>query len=120
MLQKELVTELTCILLDRYMTEYYWTDSTVVLGCINNDLKRFKVFVANRVQLIRDHTDVKQWHYVNTANNPSSRIRGLDLSQKEKVQKWFQGPQFHWNNEGTWCMYNTDLVVNKDDPEVKR
>ena len=94
MLQKELVTELTCILLDRYMTEYYWTDSTVVLGCVNND--------------------------VNTVNNPSLRIRGLDLSQKEKVQKWFQGPQFHWNNEGTWCMYNTDLVVNKDDPEVKR
>ena len=39
---------------------------------------------------------------------------------EKKVQKWFQGPQFLWNSESTWCMYNADLEVNIDDPEVKK
>ena len=36
--------------------EIFWKDSKVVLGYINRDACRFKVFVANRVQQIRDHT----------------------------------------------------------------
>ena len=31
----------------------YYTDSKVVLGYITNESKRFYVYVANRVQLIR-------------------------------------------------------------------
>ena len=48
--------------------EHFWCDSKVVLGYIANDARRFHVFVANRVQLIRDSTRVSQWHYVQTAN----------------------------------------------------
>ena len=44
----------------------FWTDSQVVLGYINNESKRFKVFVANRVQLIHDNSNTNQWHYVDT------------------------------------------------------
>ena len=36
--------------------ELYWTDSKAVLGFINNESRRFHVYVANRVQLIRDYT----------------------------------------------------------------
>lgn len=38
------------------VVEYFWTDSNVVLGCIENDSCRFHVFVANRVQQICHHT----------------------------------------------------------------
>lgn len=41
--------------------EYYWTDSKVVLGYINNDARRFHVFVANRIQRIRSSTEPSQW-----------------------------------------------------------
>ena len=51
--------------------EILWTDSKVVLGYINSDACRFKVFVANRVQQIRDHTSPKQWHYVESSTNPA-------------------------------------------------
>ena len=34
--------------------EYYWSDSKVVLGYISNNARRFHVYVANRVQQIRD------------------------------------------------------------------
>ena len=46
--------------------EFFWTDSKVVLGYINNDARRFHTFVANRVQQIRDHTSLKQWLYIDT------------------------------------------------------
>ncbi|XP_071802646.1 uncharacterized protein [Asterias amurensis] len=38
--------------------EIFWTDSQVVLGYINNEARRFHTFVANRVQMIRESTDV--------------------------------------------------------------
>ena len=41
--------------------QYFWTDSKVVLGYINNDAKRFHTFVTNRIQMIRSNTDTKEW-----------------------------------------------------------
>ena len=45
------------------ITEWFWTDSKIVLGYIANNACRFHVFVANRVQQIREHTEVSQWRY---------------------------------------------------------
>lgn len=36
--------------------EFFWMDSRVALAYINNDARRFHVFVVNRVQLIRENT----------------------------------------------------------------
>ena len=38
----------------------FWTDSEVVLGYIRNESRKFKVFVANKIELIRDYPDVHQ------------------------------------------------------------
>ena len=40
--------------------EWFWTDSRAVIGYIKNDSRRFKTFLANRVQKIRENTDVQQ------------------------------------------------------------
>ena len=40
--------------------EYFWTDSKVALGHIWKSSKRFKIFVANRIQFIRDNSDIAQ------------------------------------------------------------
>ena len=50
--------------------EYFWTDSKVVLEYINNNNKKLKIFVANRIQFIRENADPKQWFYVLTKENP--------------------------------------------------
>ncbi|XP_038063112.1 uncharacterized protein LOC119733815 [Patiria miniata] len=47
-------------------SEVFWTDSQVVLGYIAIDACRFHVFVANRVQIIRDHTEPSQWRHVHS------------------------------------------------------
>ena len=40
--------------------EWFWTDSRVVIGYIKNDSRRFKTFLANPVQQIRENIDVQQ------------------------------------------------------------
>ena len=48
------------------LVHIYWTDSKVVLGYLANESRWFHVFVANRVQQIKDHTSVSQWRHVDT------------------------------------------------------
>ena len=52
LLKKEL--DINCV------DEVFWTDSKIVLGYITNTVKRFKTFVANRVQEIREKADVQR------------------------------------------------------------
>ena len=75
--------------------EYYWTDSQVVLAYINNDIKWFKIFVANRIQLIREKSLLNQWMYIESKNNPADYAsHGLTLSNSQKVHQWLNGLDF--------------------------
>ena len=56
---------------DKAETIQYHADSVTVLLYIANDQKRFHVYVANGVQLIRNLFDPNQWRYVNTKGNPT-------------------------------------------------
>ena len=83
--------------------EWFWTDNEVVIGYIKNDARRFKTFVANRVQQIRDNTDVQQWCYVPTRENPADvASRGFSAARVYSWSCWFQGPSFLWQNENSW------------------
>ena len=44
--------------------DFFWTDSKVVLGYINNESRSFHVFVSNRVQEIQDSTSATQRSHV--------------------------------------------------------
>ena len=48
----------------------YYTDSKVVRGYITNKSRRFYLYVANRVELIRSMSTREQWRYVETNLNP--------------------------------------------------
>ena len=80
--------------------EYFWTDFKVVLGYIGNNSKKFKIFVTNRIQFIRENADPKQWFYVPTKENPADdSSRGLKDVHSEKTKRWFEGPGFLWKSE---------------------
>ena len=82
-------------------------DIHVDLGYINSDARQFKVFVANRVQQIRDHTSPKQWHYVESSSNPADDAsRGLDSKKKDQIRRWINGPSFLWNRKQCWLEKN--------------
>ena len=83
--------------------EFYWTGSKVVLGYIRNEAKKFKVFVANRVQLIRENSDVNQWRYIETKKKSSrSYSAWFNQSYSKKVKSWISGPEFLWEEESKW------------------
>ena len=101
-------------------THIFWTDSRVVLGYISNDSRRFHVFVANRVQQIRDVTSPSQWRYVETQNNPADLAsRGatpIELSNSG----WFTGPKFLWQSQLPVGTSSPEAYADlSGDPEVK-
>lgn len=98
--------------------EFFWTDSRVVLAYINNEARRFHVFVANRVQMIRERTSPGQWHYIDTTENPADHAsRGLNAADISSTN-WLSGPKFLWEQEIHPESYLTpELLVG--DPEVK-
>ena len=99
---------------------YFWTDSPVALTYINSNSKRFKIFVANRVQLIKENSDVNQWMYMESKfNRADDTSRGLSASNPEKVKRWARAPEFLWKDESSWVSEEETLELNEDDPEVK-
>ena len=79
------------------IAEKFWTDSQVVLAYIRSQTKRFKVFVANQVQKIQEHSDINQWNYVKGKDNPADDAsRGLDARKETSSSRWFTGPAFLW------------------------
>ena len=102
------------------MQNEFWSDSKIVLGYITNEVKRFKIYVANRAQKIQESTDTSKWNYVPTTDNPADYAsRGLDIDASE-VDTWFNGPTFLRTPEESWSSMKEHYPVEDDDPEVKK
>ena len=103
--------------------DFFWTDSKVVLGYINNKSRRFHVFVSNRVQEIQDSTSASQWKHVESQDNPTDEAsRGMKARELQD-SRWLLGPTFLWKKENEWSnsdKVNHSLNVQPDDPDVKR
>ena len=101
------------------LKEEYWTDSKIVLGYICNETKRFKTFVANRVEKIRSQTKPSQWRYVSTLTNPADcASRGITMRDEEKVKLWLNGPAFL--QESLLRDQCEMFSVSDDDLEIKK
>ena len=76
--------------------EFLWTESQVVLGYIDNEVKRFHVFVANRIQQIHECSWLNQCLYVDTKSNPADELRLTRSATKPTCQiqfdKWARLP----------------------------
>ena len=74
--------------------EYFWTDSAIVLAYLQNDEKRFKIFVANRIERIKQSSRVEDWRHVPGERNPADHAsRGLHLPELLK-SNWLSGSSF--------------------------
>ncbi len=100
----------------------FWTDSMIVLWYINNDNKRYKTYVANRLSFIRDGSRPEQWRYINSHENPADDAsRGLTASELTGSQRWLNGPHFLQHDEATWLPQPTMGSGKPDaDLELKR
>ena len=71
---------------------YFWTDSQSVLKYINNEDTRFHIFVASRIALIKERTNLNQWHYLPTAvlNHPLPIVEWIILAHFTSI---LRGPK---------------------------
>ncbi|XP_026042220.1 uncharacterized protein LOC113033090 [Astatotilapia calliptera] len=72
----------------------FYTDSKVVLGYINNETRRFYVYVSNRIVRIRRSSHPKQWKYVSTGENPADCATRSVPAAFLSDTSWLTGPPF--------------------------
>ena len=98
----------------------YYSDSTVVLGYIQNEARRFHVYVGNRVQTIRAKTLPESLHHVKSKDNPVD-IASRSATPKELLNtpSWLNGPDFLWQTE---LPKDTEDMppLDENDPEARK
>ena len=100
---------------------YFWTDSTSVLKCINNESKRFQTFESNRLTIIHSESYPKEWRYVNRDVNPADDgSKGLKLEALLEDDRWIRRPQFLWKDECSWPKIVEIPELRDDDPAVRK
>ena len=113
------------VLLDRELgfkniEHFFWTDSRIVLGYLSNESKRFKVYVANRVQEIHNTSKPSQWRHVSSQDNPADiASRGITAEALVKSTLWFHGPSF-LHHRDLRLKDPEPVTVPADDQEIRR
>jgi hypothetical protein len=101
---------------------YFWTDSMAVMQYVANQSTRFQTFVANRLTIIHEDSEVKQWKFIDGRNNPADiASRDINITDVEKTDIWLYGPKFFRVPYGTWSDSPEEIwEIPIDDPEVKK
>ena len=99
----------------------FYTDSKIVLGYIKNDARRFHVYVANRVQLIRNVSEPSQWRYVETTENPAD-IGSRGTTAKALAHSiWLDGPpKLRETSLDPPSVDEDEALFAENDPEVRK
>ena len=71
----------------------FWTDSQIVLSYIRSQNRRFKIYAANMVAMIRRSSSLDQRRHVSGDQNPADVVsRGCAVSDFPDI--WLNGPAF--------------------------
>lgn len=98
---------------------YFWTDSKITLQYINNESRRFKTYVANRVVEIRGVTQPIQWRHCPGDLNPADDAsRGLSAKELLANERWLRGPEFLSKPEEHWPT-NEIGEMSDEEAEIK-
>jgi hypothetical protein len=99
---------------------YCWTDSMNVLWWINTAHKELKMYVANRVDVIINHTESERWRHVGTHENPADiASRGSLLKDLLVNDLWWQGPKFLKTEEKDWPAQPSFEISEEAKKELK-
>ncbi|XP_056645826.1 uncharacterized protein LOC130451050 [Diorhabda sublineata] len=97
-----------------------WSDSQVALCWINTEPNLLQTFVANRVSKIQSLTNIENWRYVSTKENPADLAsRGIMPKMLMSSAIWWKGPQFLLLQSSDWPI--TNFSISKHDlPELRK
>ena len=98
---------------------FFWTDPKITLQYINNETRRFKAYVANRVTEIRDASQPCQGRHRPGSLNPADEAsRGISAQRFLTSERWFKGPAFLMKSEEDWPCLKIEAHP-EDDQELK-
>ncbi|XP_075163108.1 uncharacterized protein LOC142235734 [Haematobia irritans] len=81
----------------------FWTDSTTVLNWIKTQSSQLPVYEANRVSQIQRLTNISEWRYVSSSENPADcATRGLFPEDLKRHNIWWNGPQWLSEDPKMW------------------
>ncbi|XP_054272649.1 uncharacterized protein LOC128992929 [Macrosteles quadrilineatus] len=104
---------------NQFQKPIFFTDSSIVLGWLNTPTYKLKVFVANRVAHISEHTPVSSWRHIKSEENPSDHgSRGLLPDKLTNCDLWWHGPKWMNMPEDKWPE-STVQFQQQPLPEVK-
>ena len=93
-------------------SKHFWSDSEAVLAWIKSKDK-LKIFIANRVQEIRNNTDVSKWQHISGKLNPADHVsRGIPACDINVL--WLTPPVFLSDPESHW----KNSLGNKEETNV--
>ncbi|VDI00951.1 Hypothetical predicted protein [Mytilus galloprovincialis] len=102
---------------------YFWIDSMTVLRYIKNTTSRFHTFVANRLAVIHEGSNIFDWRYISTKLNPADLAsRGVSAEGLLRMDQWIVPPDFLLKSTNEWpdsLNCDSDIVCTSD-PEVKK
>ncbi|XP_048004347.1 uncharacterized protein LOC125240497 [Leguminivora glycinivorella] len=92
-LLSKLMAKIKISLQQHTVETFGWCDSKIVLGWLQGQPSRWKPFVANRVEQIKQVMTEEQWRYVKSSENPADAAsRGQTASQLKDNSLWWSGP----------------------------
>ena len=90
---------------------FLWTDSKIVLNYLSNNDTNFGVYIAHRINEIRQSTEPDNWCYIKIERNPADRITIYqDFLSLSKNNSWIFGPSF-LKEEPFFEMSNNNIIV---------
>lgn len=99
----ELMTEVRSKCGLNYVRYFLFTDSMITLHWIRKNSSNFKSFVANRISVIQNCTEIDSWLHVKTDKNPADFLsRGLNVTELLNSHDWWHGPDFLCESQEKW------------------
>ena len=95
----------------------FWSDSSVVLNWIKN-AGPWTVFVNNRVEEIRAHTDPAQWMHIPGSNNPADLISRGCTPRQLAENRWWEGPIWLYGHPNSWP--KSEIIPETTDVDQER
>lgn len=81
---------------------FYWTDSMAVWYWIHSESKRYKQFVANRLNEIWESTQIENWNWLPSHLNVADDATRFGSTEFVTTDRWFNGPKFLYENRSRW------------------
>lgn len=100
---------------------YYWCDSSIVLAWLATEPAVLKTFVANRVAMIQEITEINSWRHVSSNDNAADIIsRGAYPSQLQNLSLWWSGPPWLSKDQSEWPQSIHSAYLSSEIPEKRK